>query len=296
VITGSFGSKFNLKTVVGYKISAVLTPGEGFQDYFYVYVADMQSAPDRFERAVNVGTEGAPARDTLQILGDGRNYSFKEIDLLSAEVGATRRHRYRLLEFKYTQARLRTPNLVTVPNSSKSGLKDGGLGDDYKYALGGAAENLLGFRYRPAATGANAVRFCALRNNQNSFLEKMIKANDEMAQGNEMSDFTVTFTQEGQSFPVTKENLLRMYIDESFGYLAGEELSPLSSIVTGAEPDTIAQAVRSKLADYTGRRLLEFEDKTDSVARESDSRAVETATFVFKTGEAQNKNITYALR
>jgi len=292
MITGSFGSKFNLKTVVGYRISAALTPGEGFQNYFYVYVWDTQNANDRFDKAVNVGTDGAPTRDTLRILGDGRNYSFENIDLLTAQVGATRRTRYRLLEFRYTMGMLKTPNLVKVPNSSKSGLKDGGLGGDYKYALGGASENLLGFRYRPAATGANAVRFSALRNDQNSFLEQMIKANDQMSQGNEMSDFTVTFTQEGQSFPVTKENLIRMYVDESFGYLVGEEQPALSSVVTGDSSDAIAQAVRSKLPDYTGRRLLEFEDKTDAESRESDSRAVETATFVFRTGNAQNMNIT----
>jgi hypothetical protein len=120
----------------------------------------------------------------------------------------------------------------------------------------------------------------------------MIKANDEIAQGKQMSDFTVTFTQQGQSFPVTKENLNRMYVDESFGYLAGEEPTALSSIVTGAAPDLIMQAVRSKLPDYSGRRLLEFEDKTDASARETDSRAIETATFVFTQGTAQNKNIT----
>jgi hypothetical protein len=130
-----------------------------------VYVWDEQDAQDKFDKAVNVGTDNAPARDKLQILGDGRNYSFSGIDLLSAQVGATRRKRYRMLEFKYTQGQLKTANLVKVPNSSTTALADGGLGGDYKYALGGAAENLLGFRYRPAATGANAVRFCALRNN-----------------------------------------------------------------------------------------------------------------------------------
>jgi hypothetical protein len=289
MITGTFDS-VTLKRVVGYKIAANWTPIVGFQGYFYVYVWDMQHPGTPFDNAVDVGQQGVPKRATLTLDGGERTYKFKTIDLISAQVGATRRFRYRLLEFRYDEAVVSNGNTpVEINNKGKDKVSEGGLGTAYQYALDDAAENLLGFRARMAAAGGNVVRFSTLRNNQNCFLKKMLKANDERNQGNRMSDFDITFSQGNMT--VTQENLKTMYVDESFGYLQGEPQPPLFGLVAGGDA-LIRQAVTLKMDDYSQRELLALDVQQDPNPREADSRSIETATLVFNQGNYQNLRIT----
>jgi hypothetical protein len=285
---GSFGD-VSLKRVVGYKISAAWTPNNGFQSYFYVYVWDMENAQTPFAQAVNVGEVGVPKRGTLVLDGHERHYEFKNIDLMSAQVGATRRYRYRLLEFRYDEAVVAdgdTP--INLENTGTDKTAEGGLKDSYKYALDDDSEHLLGFRYRPIATGANVVRFSTLRNSKNCFLKKMIAANNEKNKKQPLTEFDIQFSQ--GNIKVTQQNLLNMYVDESFGYMVDERQPPLSSLTDGAAANMLA-AVTCGIEDFTQRELLTLDSKPDPNPRELDPRTVETATFVFKQGNHQNLNI-----
>lgn len=288
-MTGSFGD-VQLDDVVGYRISVAWVPNDGFDWFFYVYVWDKQEAGTRFPQVVQFQADGKPTRGSLQIIGAQRRYTFQNIDLMSAQIGATRRFRYRLLEFRYDKAVISTgATPVTIQNDATDKVNVAGLGADYQYAVGGDSEPLLGFRYRPAAAGANVVRFCALRNNQNCFLAKLIAANNNRNQNadNSFSAFTVNAPQ-GIAINVTQQNLQTMYLDESFGYMLGENLPPLSSLVSAA-PDIMLQAVQLKLEDYFSRQLLAFDSQqTAPVGSEADKRTVETATFVFIPGNYQN--------
>jgi hypothetical protein len=289
MITGSFDS-VTLKRVVGYKVAANWTPIVGFQGYFYVYVWDSQHPGSPFDEAVDVGEKGKPKRGSLTLDGGERTYTFDSIDLISAQVGATRRFRYRLLEFRYDEAVVSNGDTpVKVNNKGKDQSSEGGLGTDYQYALDDGAENLLGFRTRVAAAGGTVVRFSTLRNNQNCFLQKMIKANDERNQRKRMSDFTVTFSQ--GDLTVTQESLKTMYVDESFGYLGGEKQPPLLSLVSGGD-QLIRRAVTLSMDDYSQRELLDLDVQQDPNPLEADSRTIETATFVFNPGNYQNLKIT----
>src|SRR5262245_53213513 len=95
----------SFKDVTGYRISACLTPGNGFQGSFYVYVSvrvDAGHAPG----VVNLGSDGAPPSGELQISGAMNKekkitMGFPGIHLITAEVGATRWRRLRLIEFQY---------------------------------------------------------------------------------------------------------------------------------------------------------------------------------------------------
>jgi len=289
MIVGGFEG-VNLRNVVGYKISANWTPNNGFQGFFYVYVWDRQHPGTPFTEAVDMGADGEPKRGSLILDGSERTYKFNKIDLISAQVGATRRFRYRLLEFRYDEAVLTdgdTP--VEIENKSPAKVMKGGLKDDYKYSLGGEAEHLLGFRTRLASAGGNVARFSALRNNANCFLEKMIKANNEKNGNKRISDFTVTFAQ--GDLLVTQDSLSTMYVDESFGYLQGEPQPSLFELVAG--DDGVRQrAVSIRMDDYTQRDLLEFDVKQDPTPREVEARTIETATFVFNQGHHQDLKIT----
>src|SRR5947209_6331704 len=104
MITATFNS-INIEPAVGYRIAAAWKPGQGFSDNFLVYLWDMNNAPIPL-KAVSVGPAGRPATGDLAIKDEVREYTFKGIQLLSAQVGATRGFRYRQLEFQYTSTAL----------------------------------------------------------------------------------------------------------------------------------------------------------------------------------------------
>lgn len=289
---GSFGS-LTFNDIVGYRITANWTPNVGFQGFFYVYVWDQNQPQTAFPEAVNAGTNGAPTRGTLTLDGNQRTYTFTNIDLMSAQVGATRRFRYRLLEYRFDPAVTQVKGGTTpvqITNNVTDQPAPGGLKTDYNYALDQGSEPLFGYRTRVAATGVNVVRFSSMRNNQNCFLQKMIAANDSLNQGQPLPQFTVQFSQ--QSYNVTQDNLGTMYVEESYGYLQGEKQPPLADLIPGAVQGITQKAVRLELNDYTQRDLLELDQNTDPTPRELESRTIETATFVFKVGNYQNVQIT----
>jgi hypothetical protein len=276
---------------VGYKISANWTPIQGFHDFFYVYVWDMQHAADPFSEAIDIGEKGKPRRGMLRIDGADRTYKFDKIDLISAQVGVTRRNRYRLMEFRYTLDVINdgsTP--VELNNNSREVLNLGALNEDYQYSLDEGTENLLGFRARCGASGGSLFRFTALRNNQNSFLKKMVAANDAQILSQRMIDFTVNFSK--GNLKVTEENLDTWYVDESWGYLQEESQPPLMDLVSGDEARRTRNAISMAMGDYTQRELLKMDISHDPDPRDLLSQTIETSTFLFKPGYYQNPKIT----
>src|SRR5207244_4994097 len=144
-------------------------------------------------------------------------------------------------------------------------------------------------RVRSAASGGSLFRFTTLRNNQNSFLKKMVAANDQHVQSQRMPDFTVNFSK--GALKVTEENLDTWFVDESWGYLQEEPQPPLLDLVSGSAADRIRAAVSMKMDDYTQRELLKLDISHDPDPREAASQTIETSTFVFKPGYYQNPQI-----
>src|SRR6188508_1999067 len=88
----------------GYIISTCFIPDQGYQGNFYVYVYDVHEARNKFEQPMKVGDPlqaKSNYRGTLELSGEDRNYKFENIDFTAAENGATRRERFRILEFRY---------------------------------------------------------------------------------------------------------------------------------------------------------------------------------------------------
>lgn len=285
---GSFGD-VQFKWVVGYKISACWTPMHGFQGMFFVYVWDRTEAASPFEQAVSMGDEGRAKRGTLELADDERSYKFENIDLESAQVGATRRERYRLFEFRYDPALSTAKSIpVTLSNTSKAELKKTALGDDYKFSLSGKSQYLLGFRGRLASSQANAVRFVSLRAKENSFVEKIVEANNQNAGGQEMKEFTVDFSQ--GKIQVNQTNLLRAYVDESYGQLSSLDETPMSHLSTGDED--VESHVRIRMDDYTHKELLQHDATQNPHEQFLKPHTVQSATFVFNPGYHQGLQVT----
>lgn len=270
------------KNVEGYRISACLTPGNGFQGNFYVYIWDRMEAGTPFESAVGLGDQGKAKKGTLEIADAVRSYKFENIELRHVEAGVTRRERYRLLEFRYDKDVLDLGS-VSLSNSSDAELKKSGLDDDYTFSLGGGTQQLLGYRAQVSADSATVVRFSALRCKQNSFVEKIVELNKSQQDNQPMPKFTVSFSQ--GDLNVEPKNLLRVYVDESYGELRRMRLPRLSDLLSQKINPELS---RLHMPDFSGAELLDHDMSQRFVDTQLDPKTVETATFVFESGYMRN--------
>ena len=276
-LQASFGGA-TFKNVEGYRISVSYSPNDGCKGNFYVYIWDRMEAGTPFESGIDMGPEGKTRSGTLEVADAERSYKFEDIELVGAEIGVTRRQRYRLLEFKFDKHVVDTKS-VTLTNSSKAKLKKAGLDEDYMFSLGGASEQLLGFRAKVAGEEATVVRFSALRNAENSFLQKVVELNTAQQPNKAMPTFTVTFSQ--GDLEVSTESLSRMYVDESYGELRTIPIPSLSALVAERVDSEVH---RLRLEDFTSEALLEHDLSHRFVSGQLDPKTVETATFIFNTG------------
>jgi len=262
-----------------YLISIVKTPNQGFQGNFFAYLGLRYDAATRLT-PVNLGTPGPERTGRLTINGDGRAYSLPGITLVSDESGATRRERVQLLEFQYPHK----PDVAhTIPavlaNEGTTELQRTALGDDYSFGLDSFPEQLLGFEARRSKTDALVVRFSALRNGRNSFLEKLIAINNAQqahAQGF-MPEFEIRFSQ--RNFRVTRDNLVYAHVREAYGRCLHWPLPPLSQYIqAGGKP-----AARLSPPSHSPDELIAHE-LNRAFEPSPPSYTVETATFVFLPG------------
>jgi hypothetical protein len=260
-------------------IGEMLMANAGYPPGESIAIWDRMEAGTPFESPVDLGPEGKSKKGTLEIADAERSYKFENINLRFCEQGVTRRERYRLLEFRYDKEVLDTKT-VTLMNSSEAKLKKSGLDEDYTFSLGGGTQQVLGFRAQVAADHATLVRFSALRCKENSFLEKVVELNAEQQKDNtKMPSFTITFSQ--GDIEVNRENLQRIYVDESYGELRRLSLPRLSDLIA-AQPSP--ELSRLHLNDFTGQELLDHDTSQRFVDTQLDPKTVETATLVFEPG------------
>ena len=276
--------------VEGFRISVAFTPNQGFQGDFFVYLWDNVDARKAFESPLKVCDDRNMARrDTLTITDSADvTYRFPNIELTWAEVGATHSERYRVIEFRCHGDQTDRPGFanIVLENGIEWRVEEGNLSDEYNFKLDDkdAGESLLGFRSRLSPNESVLVRFSALRNKSNSFMKKIIETNQSQI-GKPMTPFNIDFKQ--QKYSVTRENLLRAYVDESFGTFAGLPLPSLSEILaTGGEP----RLARFRPDDYSASMLLDHQSQ-QLREQNSTSGIVETATFMFRPGSYRSSEI-----
>ena len=287
---GYMKGKFNdveFQWIEGYKVCACWTPKLGFQGNFYVYLWERIEAATPFKGTPDVGKDGPAKRGTLQLTDDDHVYKLEKIDASSAQLGATRRERYRLFEFRYDKAiTTEEKPSISLSNKSKRDLEKTALGDDYKFSLNGSSQQLLGFRSRVASSGANVFRFVSLRIDGNSFLEKMIELNKQNVDQKKMEDFTIKFPQ--GDIKVTQDNLLAFYADESWGSFC-KNPPPALLDLSGDEPEQ--KNVRLDPDDCTPLVLLQRDAHHEHHEENFKPDTVQTATLVFKPGTYQDFKI-----
>ena len=273
--------------VEGYKISACWVPKQGFQGNFYVYLWERIEAATPFRATPEIGKDGAAKRGSLSLADDDHTYSFDKIDATSAQLGATRRERYRIFEFRYDKG-LTTEEKpsVRMNNSSSRDLNKTALGDDYKFDMGGGQQYLLGFRTCVASSGANVFRFVSLRCKGNSFLEKMVDLNSQNVDSAKISEFTIQFPQ-GQ-ITVNQDNLLAFYADEAWGSFATLTPPPLMDLTSGQSEQKF---VRLDPADFSPLTLLQRDAHHEHHEESFKPDTVQTGTFIFKPGTYQDFKI-----
>jgi hypothetical protein len=293
VLTASFpGASF--KDVTGYRISACLTPGTGFQGNFYVYVSvqvDAQYLPG----SVNLGTSGNPPKGPLQITGQMNaskkiDHTFDGITLITAEVGATRRKRLRLVEFQYpadvTDAEKKFQDKPPKLNNTWTReVAQGRLGDGYQFNIGGGDEHLLGFRSQQSANGRNLFRLASL-GSKNSWLQKLLDFHKTGAA------FNITVGR--LSLPVDVSTVQRLYVEESFGDLLAFPPPPLAAVEqqeTATSPENLIALGRFSLPDLSPAELLADEANNALYANNARQEVVQTATIVYRNPHHRDKQL-----
>jgi hypothetical protein len=283
------GQKFELTNISGFRISVCLTPSQGFQGQFYVYVWQRIAAKARLD-PVSPGGAGQTLRGTLVLAGDTGAHEFHNIDLVGVETGVTRHERLRLLEFQYDRAFTDTKKLpATLRSLNTSSLPDGRLGNDYKFGLEkNRDEHLLGFRSRQSASGAAVLRFSSLLTDKQSWLQEIVKANDQRTQpGKGFPEFEINFSP--GRIKVNQENLNLVFVDESYGEMLRfpppslRDLTPHGHADQQAELIRLAGFARLNMASHSPETLLVHDSLEDFHAAVG-PETVETATFLFKAG------------
>jgi hypothetical protein len=203
--------------IVGYRIWAEYTPGAGFQGRFGVDLLEQMDAGERLAE-VSLGRAGPAPRVNLQISGEGRNYTFNQIEFDHMEPGATSRQRYRWLHYRYPLSPAAAAVQAVLANRSDAVPKAGRLGGDYLFGLGSFPLQLLGFQARLSVADGTVLKFTTLRNASNSMMEKVVDLNNRQAvNGSVMQPFEVQFSQ--GNFRIDDNNLVRILVEELHGAL-----------------------------------------------------------------------------
>lgn len=278
-ITSTFGAT-RFTNVTGYAASVCFTPTQGFQGQYWVYVYDKVDAKQKPD-PVNVGAADATTTGDLMIGGEYRSYQFPQITLQSVEPGATRRERYRTVEFSYPH----TPKVSqTIPavlkNTGTNVLKPGLLGKDFVWGVDTPPQHLLGFQARLSTAGSVVVRFAALRNAKNSILERVVKMNNDQATAADqtMPPLDIKFAQGDLS--ITKDSIVHLFAQELYGECGKWPTTTLSEFLAkGAGPSLARLNPPAHTADELLRH--EIEQGYENTAT---GFTVEICTIIFKKG------------
>jgi hypothetical protein len=296
-IKASFGNlKFD--RLEGYRIATHWSPHMGFQGHFYVYVWERLDATTKIASPVELEPESKAPRDKLQIADEFRTYVFDNIDFSSVEVGANRRERFRLTEFRYNPEMIDFASSCPVDvdyKGDKHKLLRGNLENDYTYALEGSLEQLLGFTALLSPSASNVIRFSTIRNSGNCFLKKILELNQQRAVGEtRVSDYAIKFSQgKSGSVDVTQENVLRVYTEENFGHMAEIRGRALTDFVSLAnEAHQAPELARLSIRGLTDAQLLAMDSERMFRTANINQHTVETATYVFRPGEHVNLKIS----
>lgn len=292
-VEGRAEQLFKFSSIRGYIISTCFIPDQGYQGHFYVYIFDSHEADTKFDETMYTGDAASKGviRGTLEISGETRNYKFEKIDFTYAETGATRRERFRILEFRYNRNLTdREAVPATIGTVSTEKLTQGGLGTDYTFILDDSSEteHLLGFSARLASEDSAVVRFSKLRNQWNSTTEKVLKLNNDrvsvLGAERAMTPFKLTFGFRNDPITVDRDNLLRVFTHEAYGLGMPLGIPSLSGLITaGAGPEKARLAPEA----YTPLQLLLHESEQEQAVSAA-TRSVETTTFVFQKGHLRD--------
>ncbi|CAM2010096.1 hypothetical protein [Acanthopleuribacter pedis] len=267
---------FTFQNIPGYRISFCMTPGQSYQGHYYVYLVDRIEAQSTITSPIAPGTK--MRRGTLDIVGNQRSYTFKDIDLYSVETIINYRERMRLVCFKYDdQLTSRHALPAQLKNSADNQPELGPLNDDYNFKLEGTLpKRLLAYQLMNGSYFSTVMRLATLRDESNSLLERIIEANDqEVVSQDPFRPFTISLS--SNTVDLDPRTLEHAFIDESFGLFLDYPSPTLTTLTENAHP---AQAAL-QVPYYSHRDLLSFVGAR-GLPPSKGKDTVETATFVFR--------------
>ncbi|MCP3916876.1 MAG: hypothetical protein GY711_15095 [bacterium] len=198
----------------GYRISLALTPQVGFSGHFYVYLMERADA-GRALQPLEVASGGERLRGKLRITDEERDYVLDNIDLTSVQVSVSRQQKQRWIEFTYDPAVTDDKKLpITIAKKGERRLENSHLGSAYAYQLDDDPENLYGVSARFSGADANIVRLHTAGCASNSWLHKALQAH-----GGDLGFQNITCQIPDNDFEATTGNLIRLYVEESYGEL-----------------------------------------------------------------------------
>ena len=278
------GSEFTLVKVGGYRITTCITEVGGLRDNFRIYVFERYAASQPL-KPIGMPSTGGNLVGTLTLTGAGREYEFSGIQFSRIDTVITHRERVRLLEFKYESTAeasdKKIPCELKVPDQKSATLDGKQLGDDYKYALAGFSEHLLGFRAQQSS-GQSLLRFTSEFNDKNSWLRKIIELNESAVDNNDnIPEFDVKFR--GGTIQVKPGDLEVFFVDESYGALLGYQIPPFSHIAAAITSKQYSALLPVTLTAPSPKIYVQDYNANDFSAGDLDN-CIQTATIVFNNG------------
>jgi hypothetical protein len=293
-VNASFDN-ITLNNIEGYKISACLQAGFGFNGAFFVYIEELISAnAPKGLAAVDMSTPdpaAGPKTVNLRITDTAnyRDYTFNNIDLIDIQTYITQHSKTRLFTFKFDAAITNGPDsYCTINNNEPS--KDpvdakNRTAQAYLYSLDGFNEPLLSFSGRFSRDTVEVFRYGSRRSKDNSFTKLAIKMDEERKDGGIL---THDIKYKGLTTTVSGKNLQALLVDESYGSLLHHPLPSLSHM---ARATNLASLVELNFDPHSPFEYLQHaEIPPAQLTKKVFGSSVETATYIINRGGDLDKS------
>jgi hypothetical protein len=294
------GASIEMKDIAGYRIATFFHPTNGVQDNFYIYIHELVSAEDDLSSLSVSSAQPGKIEGTLVIVDDAqeRNYSFRNINILTIESYFTQEQKTRIVIFQYRAAITNKGNYCTLTNTTKAQdpLKaPTKMGRTYAYRIDGTPEPLLFFGSRLSRNSVEIFRLGATRNSNNSFLDLVMRMDREIHPG-KMSPRIIIV--KGQNITLNATTLQGIIVDESYGSFLTFDVNSLDTIaLTPDSPHPDIPSIQSYIdlikidfRTFNPDKYLSHSQNPGGIKRPSVQSSVETATIILKSGEELEKS------
>ncbi|MFT3908015.1 MAG: hypothetical protein QM737_01205 [Ferruginibacter sp.] len=282
--------QINFDNIEGYRISAFFHPSKGFNGTFFVYIHELITSEDDLS-ALDLSTPSSGKKTgelSITDIAQERTYNFKNIDLITTQSFFTQEQKTRLAIFQYRDVVTNAGKYCTMENKAAAldpERSPSKMGKKYSYKIDGTPEPLLFFGSRSSRDAINIFRFGALRNKNNSFLDMIMKMDEEK---NERVMKEKSIKVKNMTLSFDKDTLQGMIADESYGSFLSMNVTSLDTIAE-TEEDYYLNLAKINFEIFSPAQYLQHSQNARGIKHMNQDSSVETATIILKKGQLLNQ-------